>query len=482
MTNEKKSVKSNIIFNGLKTLAGILFPFISFPYAARVLGATNLGKVQYCASIITYFALFAELGIEVYATREGVKYRDNKSELTKFVKEVLTLNIITTLISYVALLALIFIFGLEKYRVLLFVCGLSIFFKTFQIDWLYQIVEDFKYISIRIIALQFISLALLFLLVRQETDYVNYAFVTVFSSGGSFALNFINSKRYVNWRGQQGKLNIRRHLKPVLIIFGITASAQIYLNLDVIMIGALRGETDVGYYSASVKLINAIKVMLASVSTALLARLSSFIVKGEKTNFDDLISKSMNLILMLVIPCCYGLIVLRRETLLLLYGSEYIVANISLALLSVNMIFSVIDGVLYQQVTLPLHLEGKACRATIIGAVINLISNYFFINQFGYNGAAFTTLLSELVVFGFLLYGVKEYVDIHQLFGETYQYVLCGAVMFLILFIIHRAIGVHIWNIIIFITLGIVIYFVLLNKINNPYTVGFLKGIRSKLS
>ena len=86
-----RSVVKNIAFNLLRVICGIIFPLISFPYAARVLGVVNIGKVNYCTSVINYFVLFAGLGINVYATREGAKYRDNKEELSKFVKEVLVI-------------------------------------------------------------------------------------------------------------------------------------------------------------------------------------------------------------------------------------------------------------------------------------------------------------------------------------------------------------------------------------------------------
>ena len=46
-----RSLKFNSVVNLIKTILGIIFPLITFPYASRVLGATGIGKVDYANSI-----------------------------------------------------------------------------------------------------------------------------------------------------------------------------------------------------------------------------------------------------------------------------------------------------------------------------------------------------------------------------------------------------------------------------------------------
>ena len=87
------SLKRNVILNVFRTLLSIIFPLITFPYAARVLQPEGIGSVQFASGIISYFVMFAGLGIGVYGIREAAKKRDNRKDLTKISKELFLLNI-----------------------------------------------------------------------------------------------------------------------------------------------------------------------------------------------------------------------------------------------------------------------------------------------------------------------------------------------------------------------------------------------------
>ena len=101
MNKKEKSVGVNLVINGIKTLMSVLFPLITFPYASRILGARGIGKVDYAYSIISYFSLVSALGINTYAVREGSKLKNNKEEFEKFAKEMLKINLFTTLLTYI---------------------------------------------------------------------------------------------------------------------------------------------------------------------------------------------------------------------------------------------------------------------------------------------------------------------------------------------------------------------------------------------
>lgn len=462
-----QSISTNVFFNVIKAFMGIIFPLISFPYAARVLGAESLGMVQYCNSVISYFNLFAGLGISIYATREGVRYRDSKGKLSKFVKEVLFINLVTTCLSYFILIIVVANSDLKDYGMLLAVCSLNIVFTTFSIDWLYQILENYSYISIRAIIFQVISLIMLLLLVKNREDYILYAFINVFAAGGSFALNIWNSRKYVDWFGK-AELSIGQHLKPILTIFGISASTSIYLNLDTLMIGIYRGNLEVGLYSASVKLITVIKTLLSAISSALLPRLSYYKEKAKDEQYISLLKKCMNMILLLVIPASFGIIMLRKEILYFFGGIEYITATFASAVLALNMVFSVIDGMLYNQFFLPMKMEEKTCMATICGAICNFVLNLFIIPQYGYNGAAITTLFSEMVVFGVLLVFMKGKIKISDIFGYCYQYVIASLSIIVIVFGVHKLATNDFICIILSVILSMMTYTIMLVLLKNP--------------
>jgi O-antigen/teichoic acid export membrane protein len=84
---KNKSITKNAVLNGIKTLLSIVFPLITYPYVTRVLHSTNLGKVNFAQSIVSYFALIAALGVNTYAVREGAKKKESRNDKTKYYYE-----------------------------------------------------------------------------------------------------------------------------------------------------------------------------------------------------------------------------------------------------------------------------------------------------------------------------------------------------------------------------------------------------------
>ena len=93
-----RSLKKNTILNTIKQLCSMLFPLISFSYTVRVLGVGNYGRVNFSASIVTYFTLLAALGIQNYGVREGARIREDKEKISLFANQLFTVNFITSLV------------------------------------------------------------------------------------------------------------------------------------------------------------------------------------------------------------------------------------------------------------------------------------------------------------------------------------------------------------------------------------------------
>ena len=100
------SLKTNVALNFLNTVTGIVFPVITFPYAARVLLPEGIGAVNFLQSIVAYIVLLTSLGIPMYAVREVAKYRDDVAIRNRITVEILLLSVILCLFGYVAVAVL----------------------------------------------------------------------------------------------------------------------------------------------------------------------------------------------------------------------------------------------------------------------------------------------------------------------------------------------------------------------------------------
>lgn len=201
LKNKSKSLGINALLNAIRSGLSVVFPLITYPYAFRVLHAEGIGKVNYALSIIGYFSLIAALGISTYAVREGAKLRKNKEKLIEFCNQIFSINILTSIMAYVLLFFCVCnIQALREYEQLIILLSLSIGFSTLGVEWINTVYEDFLYVTIRSIVIYILTLVLLFVLVKDQNDVLQYALLTVTNSGLICISNWLYCRRYVKVR------------------------------------------------------------------------------------------------------------------------------------------------------------------------------------------------------------------------------------------------------------------------------------------
>ncbi len=465
----EKSIKKNAIYSSIRAVMALVFPIITFPYASRILLPEGIGKVNFANSIISYFSILAGLGIKAYATREVAKVRHNKFFLSKFSKEIFFINLFSTCISYVLFfIALFCIPKLSEYHSLLLVCSTTIIFTTIGMDWLYYGLEEFRYITIRSIFFQFISLIFLFLFVHTKEDYILYALFGIISSVGSNVYNFIYARKFINFNIKV-KLEFSQHLKPIFTFFGMSLVTSVYTMLDSTMLGFLSGDAEVGYYSAATKLNKMVLGILTAVTGVLLPRLSLYAEKKDDSSFELLVEKALSVIILLGFPCTIGLILLAKPLVLLFSGNQYLSAILPMQVISPIILIISIASLTGTQILPAVNKEKIALVSYCLGAVTNVTVNYLLIPRYGALGAAIGTVCAEtvvtlfqIIILGKLLIKKGIIINIFQSFVAT---VGMGII---VSFIIE-----HVQNILLQIGLSILVggtlYGILLFLLHNKY-------------
>lgn len=395
---KRKSLGINAFLNGLRSVLTLLFPLITFPYVSRVLSIEGIGIYNFSNTYINYFILIAGLGIATYAVREGAKYRDNKDKINEFASQVFSLNMIATLIAYLLLFASLIIFkNLHNYVSCILIFSLQILFTTLGTEWVYTIYEDYAYITIRSIIFKLISIALLFLLVKKTEDYLIYAAITVLSAVGSNLLNFLHAKKFVHIR-LTIKINWKSHLKPVLVIFASAIAITIYVSSDTTILGLLKNDYAVGIYSTSVKIYQMAQNLLSALLTVTIPRLAFLWGKRRISEYDQVLSKVINSLGILVLPAAIGLILLSREVVLLIASEKYLPSVNSLRIISWAIIFSIFSWIFSDCVLIPAKRENLVLRNTIVTAIENIILNFILIPFMSYDGTSLSTVIAEFTV------------------------------------------------------------------------------------
>ncbi len=321
--NLQHSLKTNFAYSVARTFLQLLFPLVTFPYVSRVLLPEGLGKIQFAQSVVSWFVILASLGVNAYGIREGARLRDDKKALGTFAKEIFAIHLVATVVAYVLFgIALFMVPKLAEYRTLLFVCSANILFTTLGIEWLYGALEEYRYITVRSAFFQFLSLVLLFALVRSPDDYVVYALIGVGANALSAVCNLILSAKYIDFRSR-ASLGLFKHLRPMLLLFGTTLAISLYTILDTTMLGFLAGNTEVGLYTAATKLTKIVVVLVSALPTVWLSRFSLYADRGEADVIAALFRKAAQCVLMVTLPAMCGLFVLGKPLVLLFCGSAY---------------------------------------------------------------------------------------------------------------------------------------------------------------
>lgn len=395
---KKKSLGLNAFLNGLRSVLNLFFPLITFPYVSRVLSVSGIGVYNFSNTYVSYFILIAGLGIATYAVREGAKYRENINKMNDFVSQIFSLNMIATIIAYLLLFASLILFkSLHNYVSCILIFSLQILFTTLGTEWIYTIYEDYAYITVRSIVFKIISIVLLFLLVRKSEDYLIYATITVFSAVGSNLLNFIHVRSFVHIK-LTTKTNWKYHLKPILVIFASAIAVTIYVSSDTTILGLIKNEYAVGIYSTSVKIYQIAQGLLSALLTVTIPRLAFLWGRRRISEYNQVLSKVLNSLGILVLPAAVGLIMLSREVVLIIASEKYLPSVNSLRIISWAIIFSIFSWIFSDCVLIPAKREKLVLRNTIVTAIKNIILNFILIPFMSYDGTSLSTVIAEFTV------------------------------------------------------------------------------------
>ena len=392
------SLKRNFMMNAVLTASSFLFPLITFPYISRVLLPEGNGRIAFATSVVSYFSMVASLGIPTYGIRACAQIRDDHKELSRTVQEIFMINaIMTTLVYLVFFAAVCMVPRFQAEKTLFFVCGSTILFNLLGMEWLYQALEQYQYITFRSILFKCLSVLLMFLLVHSKEDYIIYGGITVFANVGSYVLNFINARRYISHTPCL-PLDLLRHLKPIFVFFALSVATTIYTNLDIVMLGFISGDTEVGYYNSAVKIKIILTTFVTSLGAVLLPRISYYVENGLKKKYLELIRKAFDFVSLSAVPLCIYFIIMANESILFLSGAAYGRSVIPMQIIMPTVLFIGLTNIIGIQLLVPLGKEKLVVFSTCVGAAADVILNILLIPCYGAAGAATGTVAAEFLV------------------------------------------------------------------------------------
>lgn len=474
-------INKNATYNIIKNIFAIVFPLITFPYISRVLGAENTGKINFGNSIVSYFGLVASLGVTTYAIRECATIKNDRKKLSEVSSQIFSINILSTIIAYTALMiTLVVASPLESYRFLITVQSTTIICGTLGADWLNTAMSDFRYIAIRTIMFQLLSLVLMFLFVRNRNDYMIYVYISVIALSGSNILNIYYRRRFCSVKFTKN-MRVKHHIKPILVLFSMHLAQTIFVSTDTTILGIARGDFEVGLYGASTKIYNMVNTTVASIAWVVMPEMSIFFVERDYEKINGLLKYTANIILVLGLPCLIGINLLAEEIILTMAGNEYLGAVSSLRVLTISLAFSFAGGFIGNIILLPSKRENIMLVGSIISAIVNLILNLILIPILGLNAAAVTTVIANAVCFAFGIPFVDKEIKIMEKRKMLKAPVLGVIGMSVVVVAIKMLYLNAILTMLLGIGCGSIAYFVVLLLLKDEFTVQYVRQVTEKI-
>lgn len=406
----------NYFYNLLLTLANLLFPILSFPYVSRILGPEGIGKVQFAFSFSQYFAMIAGFGIPIYGMKEIARYKNDKEGRSRIFSELTTIYVITSICMSVLYLITIYTFPYFKVNRDMYQAALlMVLLGCSYIEWLYTGMEEFKSIALRSVLFKVIGLLLMFVFVRSAGDYKLYLYLMIFSFLGNNILSFFLLRDKVQF--VFSGLKLRRHLTPLLFIFGTTIVA-VMADIDTVLLGFLSNNKAVGLYTAAVKLSKISIPIVTSMGVILMPKIAKYFADGDMVNVQDILNQTFRFLVFFGVPIAFGLALLAPEFIALFSGREFLEATSSMQLLSVLPLIMGFSHFFLFLILVPSGRNREMFVSEVGGLVLSLGLNILLIPSLHQIGASIADVCSETAIIFLYFYFINKH------FSFTYQWSL----------------------------------------------------------
>lgn len=172
-SKDSKSLASNFGYLMIMQIAGYIFPLLTIPYLARVIGVEGFGEIAFAAAIIVWFQTITDWGFSYTATRDVARNRDSLEKVSEIFSNVLWAKSLLALVSFIILYIITELIPyLKENQMLLFITFMLVPAKILFVDWFFQAIEKMKFITIFDLISKAIFTLCIFLFVKEKTDFI----------------------------------------------------------------------------------------------------------------------------------------------------------------------------------------------------------------------------------------------------------------------------------------------------------------------
>ena len=467
-------VIKNYLYNLSYQILTIILPIITVPYVTRIFTSEALGNYGFYSSIVSYFSLFAMLGIGIYGTKQIAAANDVSSTFWNIYVIQLIASILAISVYVIAILSVPQMRGIIP-----LILGIALFTKMFDISWLFAGKEDFKKITLRNTTVKVIGVMSIFTFIRSNEDLFLYVFlIVVFDFLGQVVM-WIPAKKFIKRPSFNMKI-MKKNLHPIVLLFLPQIAISLYVVLDRTLLGLLGSYSDVGIYEQGQKLTSILLTVVSSLGAVMLPRVANLLSERKEKEAQNMVRFSFILYNLIIFPMIFGLIAINEIFVKLFLGQNFQDVKYVLYIIVFNIMFIGWTNILGYQVLVVRNKNKEFMLSTTIPAIVSVAVNITVIPFFGYIGASITSVVVEFLVFAIQWYYSCNIINKNLLFNKDLAKIICSSlVMFGVVMLCKMILGLDgIIGLIIYLAVGGISYLAmifLLKTVNIIEMKGMLK-------
>ncbi|CYV77088.1 flippase [Streptococcus suis] len=449
-----KTIK-NYIYSSLYQIFLVIVPFLTIPYVSRVLGAELIGINSYTNTIMSYFVLFANLGITIYGNRTIAYYREDINKRSQKFWEIIILKFLVSAIVYGVFL--VFVYFYPQYQFIFMLQSIQIIATAFDISWLFSGLEDFKKTVVRNFLVKTLSVLLIFLFVKTENDLNSYVLITVLATLAGNLTLWTYLKSYIV-KVPLNTLRHGEHFLPVFFLFVPQVASTIFVSLNKILLGTLSTMEQTGYFDNADRIVRVLLALVSSISVVIFPQVANAFKNNDSQKVTQLTKLTFDVVNIIIVPMVVGIISISDVFSDLFFGPEFQGINIVLSILVLELLFMGYSSVLGSQYLVATGQSRYLSIAVIGGLISSGILSVLLIPSYGAVGAAIASVVGEVTIMIIEVYCLKKQINFISLCSDVPKYFLASLIMFVAIYLSGGFISQVYLNLVIRILLGILVY------------------------
>ena len=418
-------VIKNYLYNLSYQILTIILPIITVPYVTRIFTSEDLGNYGFYNSIVSYFSLFAMLGIGIYGTKQIAAARDVSSTFWNIYAIQLIASILALFVYVMTLLSIPKMSGIVPIML-----GIVLLTKMIDISWLFTGKEDFKKITLRNTMVKVAGVISIFTFIKSSEDLYLYIFlIVIFDFLGQFVM-WIPAKKFIKRPSFDTKI-IKKNLHPIVLLFLPQVAISLYVVLDRTLLGLLGSYSDVGIYEQGQKLTSILLTVVSSLGAVMLPRVANLLSERKEKEAQNMVRFSFILYNLIIFPMIFGLIAINEVFIKIFLGENFQDVKYVLYIIVFNIMFIGWTNILGYQVLVVRNKNKEFMLSTTIPAFVSVAVNIAVIPFFGYIGASITSVVVETLVFAIQWYYSRNIINKNLLFNKDLTKIICSSLVML---------------------------------------------------